>query len=243
MSFRFLARPKWIAWTVVVVVAVVTMVYLATWQYDRLHERRADNELIEQRTAEPPAPVGELDSPETDRYRVATATGVYDPEGEVLIANQTMRASPGWWVVTPLELEDGSVLAVNRGWVPFASAEPEGSFEEFAPPEGEVVVTGLLLATQAEVEVDESNRALPRLDLRELQRRLDASVHPLWLQLDEQQPAQPGDIPVPLPPPELDDGPHLNYTGQWIIFALLTVIVYIVLVVRTAQRARARPAS
>jgi hypothetical protein len=37
-------------------------------------------------------------------------------------------------------------------------------------------------------------------------------------------------------PPVLDDGPHLNYAGQWFIFATLTCIVYPLLVRRTARQ-------
>jgi DNA-binding MarR family transcriptional regulator len=58
----------------------------------------------------------------------------------------------------------------------------------------------------------------------------------VWLQLEDQVPPQPGGQPLPVLLPPLDDGPHLNYTGQWAIFATLTLVIYVVLVVRTAQR-------
>ena len=43
-------------------------------------------------------------------------------------------------------------------------------------------------------------------------------------------------MPEPIPKPELDEGPHLNYAGQWFIFALLTIIVYPLLLRRVARR-------
>jgi cytochrome oxidase assembly protein ShyY1 len=149
VSFRFLARPKWIAWTLVVVVAVVVMANLSLWQVNRLDERRDTNEAIITRTSEP---VLDIDDPAVAslpadelQYRRIAATGTYlrgdDGSGaplEVLVANQTFGGAPGWWVVTPLRTVGGTVVLVNRGWVPFASAVPGDSLESVAPPPGEV---------------------------------------------------------------------------------------------------------
>lgn len=240
MSFRFLARPKWVAWTVVVLAAVVVMSVLSAWQWGRLQERRDTNAAIEARTALPVVAVddpslAELE-PEELRYRRVTATGTY-LDDDVLVANQTLGGAPGWWVVTPLRTGSGLVVWVNRGWVPFASAVPGGSLAAFAPPTGEVTTVGIVQVSQSAVEgVDPAAGALPRLDVAWLAARQGGEVAPVWLQLEEQSPAQPTGEPIPVQLPPLDDGPHLNYTGQWAIFATLTLVIYLVLVVRTAQR-------
>jgi cytochrome oxidase assembly protein ShyY1 len=243
VNFGFLAKPKWIAWTLVVVVAVVVMANLSLWQWGRLHDRRETNAAIEARANDP---VVDVDDPSVAgaggddlRYRQVTATGTYLPDDEVLVANQTLGGAPGWWVVTPLRTTGGLVVLVNRGWVPFASVTPEGSFEAFAPPSGEVAVAGLVQTSQQPVpDADLAGRAVSRLDVALLAGRVGAGdeVAPWWLQLAEQQPAQPGSEPITLTLPPLDDGPHLNYAGQWAIFASLTAIIYLVLVIRTAQR-------
>ncbi len=252
VSFRFLLTPKWMAWTAVVVVAVVVMANLSAWQWGRLMDRRATNAAIEQRATEP---VVGVDDPSLAglgiddlRYRNLTATGTYLTDAEVLVANQTLGGAPGWWVVTPLRTTSGLVVLVNRGWVPFSTVTPTGSFQAFAPPAGEVSVSGLAQSGQTPVVgLADDARALPRLDVDLLADRLVAGgnveVAPYWLQLDEQQPPQPGSEPIALVLPPLDDGSHLNYTGQWAIFASLTAIVFLVLVVRTAQRGGDGPGS
>lgn len=244
MSFAFLARPKWVAWTLLVVVAVVVMANLSAWQWGRLQDRRETNAAIEARTA---LPVVAIDDPSLDglgpddlRYRRVTATGTYLGD-DVLIANQTFGGAPGWWVVSPLRTTSGLAVWVNRGWIPFASATPGGSLEVFAPPAGEVTVTGIVQVSQSPVEgVGPDADALPRLDVSLLAARAagdgTGAVAPVWLQLEDQVPPQPGGQPLPVLLPPLDDGPHLNYTGQWAIFATLTLVIYVVLVVRTAQR-------
>jgi cytochrome oxidase assembly protein ShyY1 len=230
---------------VVVAVAVVVMVNLSVWQLNRLHERRDTNAEIAARANEPVVPVdsASLDglTPDELRYRFVTAEGTYVTDGpgggDVLIANQTVGGAPGWWVVTPLRTGSGLVVLVNRGWVPFASAVPGESLDAFAPPAGPVYVEGLLQTTQsAVVGAEDDAMALPRLDVELLASRIGGEVAPVWLQLEVQDPAQPNGEPIPVTLPPLDDGPHLNYTGQWAIFATLTLVIYLVLVIRTAQR-------
>jgi cytochrome oxidase assembly protein ShyY1 len=242
MSFRFLARPSWIIWTMVVLVAAPVMVNLSLWQWDRLHERRDENERIEARMSLPVEPVSALvagaagGALEEVELRVASARGTYRPDEQVLVANRTHEGMAGWWVVTPLVLDDGSAVAVNRGWVP-RDVTPEGSWAAFAPPTGTVEVTGLLQASQGRSAGPlDDPRTLPRLNVEVLDERVAADLLPLWLQLQTQDPAQTSGLPAVLAPPEMGDGPHLNYAGQWLIFATLTVVVYGALVLRTARR-------
>lgn len=246
MSFRFLTRLNWILWSLLALVMVVTMLGLAKWQWDRLHERRELNELVQARMELPVIPLEELVTPgeELDdagtdelELRQVSATGTYMADDQVLIANRTFEGIAGWWVVTPLLTGDGSAVAVNRGWVPM-TVDPNGSWDSFAPPVGEVEVTGVLQPSQTRRAgpMDEP-KTLPRLNVEEIDDRLgEVELVPMWVQLLDQQPAQPSGEPAMLPLPPLGDGPHLNYAGQWLIFATLTVVVYVVLVLRTAKR-------
>ncbi|HEX5950122.1 MAG TPA: hypothetical protein VFZ96_03895, partial [Actinomycetota bacterium] len=58
---------------------------------------------------------------------------------------------------------------------------------------------------------------------------------PLAMQLEEQSPAQDGDMPVVVPRPELDEGPHLSYAVQWFIFATIALVGFVVLARREAR--------
>jgi cytochrome oxidase assembly protein ShyY1 len=76
---------------------------------------------------------------------------------------------------------------------------------------------------------------LSRVDVGRLQQQVPEALHPLAVDLRTSDPAQGGDLPLPVPPPELGEGNHLNYAGQWFIFATLTVIVYPLLLRRIAR--------
>jgi surfeit locus 1 family protein len=252
-DYRFLWRPWWLLSHVFVVVLVVVFVALGFWQLRRLDERRTYNDLVESRTELPVATMAEIvpDGPSTPAeavedvaFRRVTLTGTYLPDQEVLVRNRTYDGLPGFWMITPLALPDGTAVAVNRGWVPFATTSPDGPWPEYAPPTGTVVVDGMVRESQARSTglvggpvdaVDGRLSTLSRVDVPRLDQQVPEPLHPLYVDLRTQQPAQAGDLPLPVPEPELGEGPHLNYAGQWFIFATLTVIVYPLLLRRVAR--------
>ena len=247
-DWRFARRPGWILSHLFVASCVVAFIFLAFWQLDRLHGRRDINRMIEAREQEAPVPIETLvrpgeaaDQANPNTFRTVTATGHYDTTNQVLIRNRTRNSSdPGWWLITPLVSDDGTTaVAVNRGWVPYAIDE-NSSLDQFAPPTGTVTVTGLLMSTQNRESgpydpADGVLHTLSRVDLTRYQHQLPYQIYPVYVSLQSSSPAQDGPLPDPVPTPELGDGPHLNYAGQWLIFATLTVIVYPLLLRRRAR--------
>ena len=247
-DWKFARRPGWILSHLFVLACVVTFIFLANWQLNRLHGRRDVNRLIQAREQANPDPLASLipatatsDDAADLAYRRVTVTGHYDTANQVLIRNRTRNNSdPGWWLMTPLVSDDGTTaVAVNRGWVPYAIDE-NGSLDQFAPPSGTVTVTGLALATQNRVSgpydpATGTLRTLSRVDINRWRQQVPYTFFPVYVSLQSSVPAQAGDVPEPVPAPELGDGPHLNYAGQWLIFAALTIIVYPLLLRRRAR--------
>ena len=146
-------------------------------------------------------------------------------------------------MLTPLVQADGTAVAVNRGWVPFATTNADGPWPDYAPPEGTVTVTGMVRETVRQSQglvrgaTDETGvrlSTLARVDLERFQQQVDQRLYPVSVDLRTQDPAS-GPFPQPVPEPVLDEGPHLSYAMQWFIFATLTCIVYPLLLRRTAR--------
>jgi len=251
---RFARQPRWILGHVLVAVAVVVMVSLGSWQLRRLDERRADNELVEARTRQPPAPLtalldedkvpGELDEIE---FRRATATGTFDADHEVLVGYRSSRGLPGFYVVTPLVLDGGRTVLVNRGFVPLAMAD-RWPVADAAPPAGEVTVVGLVRDSSDGANLPEPPTAsssaaqskTPRTDKVDVD--AIATVLPagrrdqlLPVQLELQEPVPPA-FPDPLPPIDLGEGPHVSYAVQWFAFSAVAVGGWALLLRRHAAR-------
>ncbi|MGA0597923.1 SURF1 family protein [Enterovirga sp. CN4-39] len=85
-------------------------------------------------------------SPAQDEFRRVRLTGTFLHDREIQLHGlaEERRGQPlqGFYVFTPLQRPDGSIVMVNRGFVPTALRKPESRAE--AQPAGEVSVTGLL---------------------------------------------------------------------------------------------------
>jgi surfeit locus 1 family protein len=237
---RFLLKPRWIAFTVFAVVVAGVCFRLAFWQLDRLEGRRYYNDLFRAGMTHAPEPIEPLlAAPPEDplTFRQVSATGRYDAAEETVLYGRPLDGRPGNHVLTPLILDDGRAVIVDRGWVPFEPTYPP--VEASAPPSGTVEITGLLgagthLEESPAVQRDGDRiTVLSRVDLEALQEQVPYELLPMYVTLRTQHPEQ-GDLPVPEPPPELTDGPHLGYAFQWFAFGTIAVIGWVILVRREA---------
>lgn len=128
-------------------VLVAVFLALGAWQVQRLFWKLDLIERVEGRIhAEPVAAPAEADwsgiTREKDEYRRVTATGLFHHDRTVLVQAVTERGA-GFWVLTPLSPADGSIILINRGFVPAGRSAPEARIaSEIAA--GPVAVTGLL---------------------------------------------------------------------------------------------------
>ncbi|WP_220187855.1 SURF1 family cytochrome oxidase biogenesis protein [Pseudonocardia pini] len=223
---RFLLRPGWIAFMVVVVGFVVACyTLLAPWQFGREEQRQAQEQAISAADTTPPVPFGELVSGSSvtaaDEWRQVVVAGTYLPEAEALVRLRVVDGKPASEVLTPVRLADGRVVVVDRGSV----ATDEGqALPSVAPaPAGPVTLVGRLRLD----ETDGSGRAPltdgGRLQIYAADSRQVASATGLadvvegYVQL---APGQPGVLtPIPVSTPTTA-APFTNgsYALQWLTF-------------------------
>lgn len=256
--YRFLLRPRWLAFHLLVAAGVVVMINLAFWQLRRHDERQAFNDLVTERIEQAPVGLDELlpvelgldldpaanDEPNDGRdqlagveWRPIEVTGEYLDDEQVRVFNRSQGGQAGDLVVTPMRLADGRVLLVARGFVPLdVAVEP--------PPPGDVSTHGRLRLSQERRrgQLTDTGRGevteLQRLDIARLAAQLPGPVVPMYMELTMSDPAAAaGTYPVPVSPPELTAGPHLSYAVQWSIFALAAVAGW-VFAVRKSLRSR-----
>ncbi len=241
--YRFLFKPKWIAFHVLVIATIVAMVNLGFWQKHRLEDRREFNSEVRDRSKEPVVPIDDVVADDTDpgdvQWRTVTVTGTYLPDEQVLIVNRSQAGAAGVNVVTPMELADGRLVLINRGFVPDTIDVP-------MPAEGVLTVTGRLRETQERslgglTEGAGDLTELFRVDIPRLAQQLPGPVLAVYVDLLAAEPDQ-GRPPIPLPDPELGEGSHLSYMFQWWIFSVCVAVGW-VLAVRHSIRQRRRDLS
>ncbi len=180
----------------------VACVRLGFWQLDRLGQRRARNAIVAARLALPPLEVGRGTAPDSARQRRLIARGVYDYAGELISPGKSFDGTPGVALVTPLRLEDGSAVFVDRGWVPSPDAR---RVDQSLYREADTATVEGIGSEEYDV-----SPAIPY------------PVVPFILR--ETGTAAPRGLPRRWPAPALDDGPHLSYAVQWFSFALIIVV-------------------
>lgn len=62
---------------------------------------------------------------EDHEYLPVTVAGTFDHDGEVYFFTTNKQGAAGWNVHTPLQLETGRTIIVNRGFVPFELKSPD----------------------------------------------------------------------------------------------------------------------
>jgi surfeit locus 1 family protein len=250
--YRFLVRPRWVAFHLLVVVAIVVMINLGFWQLRRLDERQAFNATIEARYDEPPVPLDDLvpanatprdgllaDLLDDVEWRPVSVSGTYLPDETFFVVNRSQNGRAGQNVVVPLRLADGRVLIVNRGFVPLGTAVPP-------VPAAAVDVVGRLRTSQERglgqlVDPDDGDLVeAQRIDIPRLAPQLPGEVVPVYVDLDTSTPAEPVPFPEPVAAPDLGEGNHLSYAVQWFVFAIAVAVGWVLAVrrsVRTHRRA------
>lgn len=225
----------------VAVIVAATCVGLGLWQLRRLEERRALNAAIERGRARDPVVLTTAGGgSEVQPYTAVRASGAFDPEHEVLVYGRSLDGSSGHHVVTPLVFDDGTAVLVVRGWVPFG--HQTAPVTEAAPPTGELTIRGFLVPDEGDgATVPDANGLTRRLDVQGIRSTLPYPVLPLAIQLTEQARPQASDLPVPIPPPELSEGPHLSYAIQWFSFAAVTLAGAVILLRRDRRPATGGP--
>lgn len=109
---------------------------LGAWQVQRLNWKRDLIARVDARIHALPVPAPRA-ATRADEYRRVRISGHFLHDKAVLVQAVTVRGA-GFWVLTPLVTDRGFTLIVNRGFV------PPGNRRDYARPQGEVRVAGLL---------------------------------------------------------------------------------------------------
>ena len=128
MSTPQAPRRSWLGLLLPTLLAFIVLIGLGTWQVERKAWKEALIAALNERLAAPPqalpaqATWPKLDAA-GDEYRRVKFTALFDNAKEALIygAASAFRpdvSGPGYWVFTPARLADGSLVMVNRGFVP-----------------------------------------------------------------------------------------------------------------------------
>lgn len=114
---RRVFAPAW-GWTFLTLLLLVVFIGLGRWQWSRAEFKQAQLTQFQAGTSTVQR-LTELGTDPLPRYARIEVTGRWDSVRSFLLDNRTRDGRAGYEVLTPLQLTEGRVLLVNRGWIPF----------------------------------------------------------------------------------------------------------------------------
>ncbi len=223
--------------------AFLMLLGLGTWQIERLHWKEG---LIAARQAAVTAPPvdlpASLDEARSREFHRVQVTGTFLHEHEFYIGATAESGRNGYQVVTPLRRADGSILLVNRGWIPEDRKDPARRAEGQIP--GEVTLGGLLrLPPQNEPAWFVPGNSVAHnywfyVDIPAMAAagHLDG-VLPFYIDADRT--ANPGGFPIGGQTRLTLPNDHLQYAITWYALAVGLAVIYVIFIRRRRARGTA----
>ena len=244
---------------------------LGFWQLGRAEQKLALQAQIQQRATLPTLAQADLpgnaEAAAQQHYRRVALQGRWLGQHTVYLDNRQMNARPGFFVVTPLLLADGTAVLVQRGWLARDFID-RTRLAPLATPDGVVLVIGRLAPPPSKLFAlggPDGGPIRQNLNLEAFAQEIhqplrpgsvqqsDDSGAPLPAHLPTHPPAHPpAHLPADgllrqWPAPAVDVGKHHGYAFQWFsLCALIAGLAAWFLVLRPrllSRKLSARPPS
>lgn len=225
-------KGRTVAFGLLTAVAAAVCVRLGIWQLDRLDERRAQNAIVSSRGAARPLSLAELQGQDTSEthWRRVRVEGVADYGQELVHATRTQNGSPGVHLLTPVRPLDGSwgdtAILVLRGYLYSADGRTV-DFAKAREPDTlrlDALLTSFPPKRDGQATMKSAPRAMRLLDPDTIGTLVGRPIAPFILLAVGDTIMRDIVRPTRVPPPAINDGPHLSYAIQWFLFATIFVI-------------------
>jgi cytochrome oxidase assembly protein ShyY1 len=239
---RRLFTPRWIFIHCAIGALSVLLVFLGIWQLNRLDDRRARNAAIEANTQMDIATATQELGASEDEWRRVTLSGRYLTESEVSVINRSQDGVAGDNIAVVFETENNGLFVVNRGFVPLTVSSR-------SLPEDPLSIVGFIRPNQtrgALGAIDSSTKGtkeFQRFDLERIKNSLGININTAYyVQLIKESPSSNSPWPMPVPFPEVDEGPHFSYAMQWFFFSFVALAGWAVVIARKIREGASDPA-
>lgn len=208
---------------------------LGWWQLDRAAQKQALQAAVQAQAAAQPwdntdwrSALAQT-SPALQHHPVRLR-GRWQLEHQVFLDNRQMQGRPGFFVITPLLLEGGGAVVVQRGWVP-RNFQDRSQLPAIATPTGPVVVQGRMALPPSALY--QLGRDVPDAGAAQIRQNLDMRAYaqatgldlPPWSVL--QTDAAADGLLRDWPQPDSGVAKHYGYAAQWLALSALVALLYL----------------
>ncbi len=235
---RLLFTKRWMGYLALTVVFAIVSSFFGLWQWDRRGQAVAAINVLEANWDRVPQELVSAEglSPTSDQWTPVLVRGEYAPQDQILVRTRPRGGQVGFEVLVPLRSDTGFTVVVNRGWIPTGESR---DFPDLVPeaPTGEVSVVARIKPGEPTLRGRGAPEGqLPSIDLGAMENAVGYDLETEFFLLLESETPQSAVAPLPSLRPVLDEGPHLSYTLQWFVFALLALIAFVALLRQEARQ-------
>jgi surfeit locus 1 family protein len=229
---RWRFRPR--LWpTLTALAAVAVLAGLGSWQLQRLAWKEALIADVAARAAQPPIALpATIADPADLEFVPVRLRGRFLHDRELYLGARPRDGAAGFHVITPLVLDGGRTILVDRGWVPSAQRAPET--RAAGQIAGEVIVDGQIRTGgwkgydlfRPANQPAENVWLWPDLPAMAARAGLDAAVISVYVVAGPAE--NPGGLPLGgVSRPELRND-HFGYAMTWYALAMALLVIYVV---------------
>ncbi|SNS66028.1 surfeit locus 1 family protein [Antarctobacter heliothermus] len=197
---------------------IAILLWLGTWQIQRLAWKQDILSEIETTIADAPQPLPRLIDPDAQRYQPVELTGEMGGDALAVLVSVKHRGA-GWRFISAFQTDDGRRILLDRGYVPVDQKD----LPLYAGP---ATIRGNLHWT------DDRNSSTPANDpakniwyARDIGPMAEAlDTEPLLVIVRDMSPADPGVTPLPVDTDGIPND-HLQYAITWFSLAAVWLIM------------------
>jgi cytochrome oxidase assembly protein ShyY1 len=225
---KLITLRRWAPWIALVVLFSIATTILSWWQFSRREEIVERIDQVIENYDKPAVPFSELDWKldefgQTDaEWTPVLVSGTYLPQEAVIVRNRPLSGQAGFLQLVPLVLDDGRILMVERGWLQAGEriTEPESNP---LPEQGRHDLQLRLRAPEVDLDREPVPGQLASIYPADLEPALSAYGSLITDRYGRLVTESPGysNAPMGMPKPTLNEGNHLSYALQWILFGIM----------------------
>ena len=206
---------------------------LGNWQLGRADEKTALQARIELAAAAAPLPDGATD--DAPDWRTVTLRGEWLSEATIYLDNRVRSGRVGYELLTPLRLDGGGWVLVDRGWI--AAGRERSALPHAPPPSARAELTGTVRRPESKpfaLAADAvQGRVWQFIDVAQYRERTGIAVRD-WIV--QQTSAAPDGLVRDWPRPDAGIDRHRGYAVQWYALAALSLALTLAYLFRRVAR-------
>ena len=215
---------RWLSWFLFASLFAAACVGLASWQLDRRDQAVSKIQRMVENYDKSAIKFDSISGLSLEdvtlfEWSPIELTGRYLTDQELLVRNRPIAGQPGFIQLVPFQVVSGETVIIERGWIPADSDLAPATL--MTPSKEPKTLIARVRLSELTPNRESPDGFATSIHLESLETTIGTALEQeFYLRVISETPSE-ASSPQPLSKPTLDEGNHLSYAVQWILFALM----------------------